>query len=162
MMWNKQKVLTYLDKAQKWADTNSGCCKVAVGSVLIPRTPNTIEVYGANKAFPVSCRENGCKRKELYGEDSKKHRLPSDCRSLHSEIDAITLAGRFGISTYGATIIITRYPCEACARAIVNAGIKTVFYGRQQKISEETEEIFKSGKVQVYWLKEWRYEDVKE
>ena len=96
---------------------------------------------------------------ELYGEDSKNHRLPSDCRAVHSEIDAIAQAAKFGISTYRATIIVTRYPCEACARAILTAGIKTVYYGREQKISEETEKIFKSGNIKVYHINDWTYQD---
>lgn len=155
-----RKVYALLDEAQEYADIFSGCKKVAVGSMLIPATTDETRIFGVNCTLPISCRENGCQREELYGDDNKSHRLPSDCRAVHSEIDAITCAAKYGFATNRAVIIVTRYPCEACARAIVKAGIKAVFYGRQQEISEQTKNILKAGGVRVFWMKEWNYEDV--
>lgn len=155
------KIEKYLNEAQEYADSYSGCKKVAVGSILLPKTDSNIVVYGCNTSLPVSCRETGCRRVELYGEDSKNHRLPSDCRSIHSEIDVITQAAKWGYPTNGSILIVTRYPCEACARAIVNAGIREVYYGRQQVISEETAEIFKRGLVKCVHVSSWDYEDTR-
>lgn len=159
-MLRSQKVKEYLDKAQVYADRNSGCKKVAVGSIIVPHDKK-IEIYGANICYPLSCKVNGCRRIALYGEDSKNHRLPSDCRSLHSEIDAITQAAKFGIPIQSAKLFVTRYPCEACARAIVNSGIREVYYGREQEISEETENIFSSHHVAVYHVEDWTYVDTR-
>lgn len=159
-MRNKD-ILKFLDEAQDYADVYSGCKKVTVGSILIPKSSDKVYVYGCNVSLPVRCREVGCRRVALYGEDSKEHRLPSDCRSLHSEVDAITQAAKWGYQTNGATLIVTRYPCEACARAIVNAGIREVYYGREQEISFETQQIFKSGGVKVVHVDSWTYEDTR-
>lgn len=158
---NQKQIKDYLDAAQRYADYKSGCCKVAVGSVLIPAADPRVTIYGCNKTYPVSCRSFGCRRIELYGEDSKNHRLPSDCRALHSEIDAITQSAKFEYSTQGATMFVTRYPCEACARAIVNAGIKIVYYGREQEVSEETKKIFRSKHVKLVHVNTWTYEDTR-
>lgn len=150
------KVKELMEKAQLYAEDKSGCNKVAVGSVLLASVDSLeFAIYGANCTLPQSCREVGCLRKSLYGEDSKNHRLPSDCRAIHSEIDVITQAAKRGISTNGATIIVTRYPCEACARAIVGAGIAKVYYGRNKEISEETKKIFEAGHVKVEWIKDF-------
>ena len=149
----------FLDSAQDYANQRSGCKKVAVGCILIPKKGDKIHIYGCNRAVPVDCRKVGCRRVALYGEDSKNHRLPSDCRAVHSEIDAITQAAKWGYSVYGGTMYITRYPCEACARAIVSAGVKQVYYGRAQEISKQTQEIFDSGHVRVKHVKDWDYED---
>lgn len=162
MTLNSTKIRKFLDDAQEYADKESGCKKVAVGSALVINSAYEIVVYGSNKTLPICCKEHECRRIELYGEDSKNHRLPSDCRAVHSEIDAIAQAAAFGMSTKGATMFITRYPCEACARAIVRAGIKKVYYGREQEISEETKKILEAGDVVVKWVKEWKYEDVVE
>lgn len=158
---SKEKALFFLEEAQKRADDASGCKKVAVGSALLPvwKSEGTAVIFGANRTLPVNCRKFGCRREDLYGENSKAHRLPSDCRAIHSEVDAICTSARMGVSLEGATIVVTRYPCEACARAIVDAGIKCVMYGRKQEISEETKKIFESNNVEVIWLKEWSYED---
>mgnify|MGYP004459157207 FL=1 len=162
MIFNNTKINRFFEDAQEYADKESGCKKVAVGSALVINSAYEIVVYGANKTLPICCKEQGCRRIDLYGEDSKNHRLPSDCRAIHSEIDAIAQAAAFGMSTRGATMFITRYPCEACARAIVRAGIKKVYYGREQEISEETKRIFEASNVIVKWVKEWTYEDVVE
>lgn len=151
----------FLRLAQKYADIASGCKKVAVGCVIIPKDDTKIPIYGCNKTLPVNCRTFGCRRVDLYGEDSKNHRLPSDCRALHGEVDAITQAAWFGLPTYGGTMCVTRYPCEACARAIVNAGIKHVYYGREQEISEETQKIFDVGRVKVTHISDWYYADTR-
>lgn len=148
-----------LNSAQYYADQFTGCKKVAVGSLLLPYEPEYPVVYGANIAVPNLCKETECHRVEVYGEDSKEHRLPSDCRALHSEIDAITQAARRGIPTKYSTLFITRYPCEACARAIACAGVKLVYYGREQEISEETALIFKVMGVEVHHVPDWTYED---
>ena len=150
-----------LDLAQRYADKMSGCRKVAVGCILTPKGDTTVQIYGCNKTLPLDCRKFGCRRVQLYGEDSKNHRLPSDCRAIHSEVDAITQAAWFGHSVYGATMYVTRYPCEACARAIVNAGIKYVYYGREQEISEETKAIFDEGHVTVTHISDWYYADTR-
>jgi deoxycytidylate deaminase len=117
-------------------------------------------IFGANRTLPVSCKENGCLRVKKYGDDTKTHRNPDDCRALHSEIDAITFAARQGISTKGMILFVTRYPCEACARAIVAAGIERVIFGRQQYITDESFDILHSGGTIIMHLDYWDAEDV--
>ena len=150
-----------LEAAHGFSKVFSGCKKVSVGSVIVEPDFYSIRGYsvvssGANRAIPNLCITNGCRRIQLYGEDSKNHRLPSDCRAIHSELDAIISAKK---DLHDTMIVVTRYPCEACARAIVAAGIKTVVYGREQKISEETQNIFDSAKVKVIHIEDWTAED---
>lgn len=155
---NRNLAHQILDRANLYALKNSGCNKVQVGSAILTTAGSLI--FGSNYVIGNLCVIKGCQRIELYGEDSKNHRLPSDCRSLHSEINAICTAVANGKSTYNAKIYITRYPCEACARAIVAAGIREVYYGREQEISDQTKEIFDLGRVKVYWIKDWIEKDV--
>ena len=149
--WNN-----WLDIANLYAGMMSGCTKVTVGAVIVKH--GRAVSFGANRAIPDLCKYRGCLRIEKYGDNDKTHRSPADCRAIHSEVDAICTA-REDLS--GAAIYITRYPCEACARAIVAAGIQTVIYGRQQEISEETARIFEEAPVDVIWNKDWDAPDVK-
>lgn len=143
----------YLNMAHEYALEFSGCTKVQVGS-LITDSAGNILALGANVSIPNLCKTRGCMRIEKYGDNAKEHRLPSDCRALHSEIDAIShLEDRRN----AAVIYVTRYPCEACARAIVAAGMTHVIYGRAENISEETKAIFESGGVtytHYFWVAE--------
>jgi dCMP deaminase len=147
-----------LDTANSFAGYFSGCTKVSVGSVIVDREGKILGA-GANRAIPDKCKSEGCLRIKKYGEASKDHRLPSDCRAIHSEVDAISRVAKSCFSTRNCTIYVTRYPCEACARTIVAAGIKRVLYGRKQEISDETLEIFRSGGVFVARVDNWDEED---
>ena len=143
-----------LDSADAFAKCMTGCTKVDVGCLIV--TLSGEYIFGANIAVPDLCKtKRGCLRVEKYGDDSKNHRLPADCRAVHSEVHAICKAAKSGVSIAGATIHVTRYPCEACARAIVTAGISKVYYGRQQEISEETKAIFESANVYCEWRADW-------
>ncbi|MBO6252730.1 MAG: hypothetical protein J6O49_03630, partial [Bacteroidaceae bacterium] len=148
---------THLDEANEYAKSHSTCAKVQVGSLIIPKG-RIRHIYGCNHGV-MDCVTNGCRRVRLYGENSKAHRLPSDCDALHSEIDAICNAAKEGIDLDGATIFVTRYPCEACARAVCQAGIKTVIYGRNESISDYTHLIFETYGVTVKKIDDWTEED---
>lgn len=144
-----------LELAYSYAKMTSGCKKVAVGSAIVK--DGIIIGIGANKAIPDLCNSPmGCLRVAKYGNDSKQHRDPADCRAIHSEIDAICMVAKTGSSTDGATIYVTRYPCESCAKAIVAAGIKTVYYGGTAQISPATKEIFETYGVNCYFVENWR------
>ena len=163
-MENRDLLYNYLDLAQKYANMMSGCSKVKVGCLITNQygylTKKESKCYGSNKGIGYDCLKDGCRRIKLYGEASKEHRLPSDCNSLHSEIDAIANAAKNCMITRDATMFVTRYPCEACARAIVAAGIKAVYYGREQEISEYTKQIFDDGGVKYYHVSDWKAPDV--
>lgn len=150
--------MLYLTMAGRYAKDRTGCTKVAVGSCIVK--DGVIISLGANRAIPDLCRTpRGCLRVEKYGENSKLHRNPEDCRAIHSEVDAIGNAAKAGVSTQGATIYVTRYPCEACARLIIAAGIKRVVYGRNQLISEQTRQMFESAHVDCYNYGDYHEDD---
>lgn len=156
-MGNRMMTCTeYLNIAHDYACRFSGCAKVKVGSIITSPNGNII-AFGANAAIPDLCRTSGCLRIEKYGDNAKAHRLPSDCRALHSEIDAICHS--IGTIDRLRVIYVTRYPCEACARAIVAAGILRVVYGRTENISEETAKIFDSAHIEVVHARYWTAED---
>ncbi|MCK5164190.1 MAG: cytidine deaminase, partial [Desulfobacula sp.] len=54
-----------------------------------------------------------------------KHEL---CRGVHAEQNAIIQAAFHGIAVNGAVLYCTNQPCSICAKMIINAGIKTVYY----------------------------------
>lgn len=47
----------------------------------------------------------------------------------HAEANLIAFASRFGVCTDGATVVVTHAPCDACARLMIQAGIKSVAHG---------------------------------
>lgn len=150
--------MMYLSIAGMSAESLTGCTKVSVGSCIV-NEDGEILVLGANRAIPDLCKTQGCLRIAKYGDNAKTHRNPDDCRAIHSEIDAICYAAKMGVKLEGTTIYVTRYPCESCARAIVQAGIKHVVFGRNQDISEETKQIFEAGGVTYEKFTEYQEDD---
>lgn len=49
-------------------------------------------------------------------------------RAVHAEADAISAAGRLGVSTRGTDLFCTTFPCHLCAKQIVAAGIRSVTF----------------------------------
>lgn len=143
-----------MDLAHLYAKQQSGCTKVQVGAVIVKN--NRVVAMGANVAIPNLCTGRGCLRRELYGENTKAHRDPADCRAQHAEINAMLNSSAM---LDGATMYVTRYPCEACARAIAVAGLERVYYGRDQHPSEETMRIFEYNDIGCFKI-DWQAEDV--
>lgn len=149
-----------LNKVQQYADCATGCKKMAIGTAIMKEDKGKMhKIYGANKVLFNECKERGCCRTEKYDEGSESYRNSGKCKAIHSEIDALCKCAKDGISTKGAVAMVTRYPCEACARALIDAGIGIVIYGRKQEMSKETKHLFETARIPVIWIKDWEYED---
>jgi len=79
-----------------------------VGAVICSGSP----ILGWNK---LSCFDHI----HFYWSQDVKHN-----RVIHAEISAIGAAARAGVSTDGATMYCTLFPCLNCALAMIAAGIK--------------------------------------
>jgi len=49
-------------------------------------------------------------------------------RTVHAEINALAQCAKYGISCDEATAYINTFPCFDCFKALVNAGIKNIYY----------------------------------
>lgn len=47
----------------------------------------------------------------------------------HAEANLIAFAAREGIRTAGCAVFVTHYPCAACARSLIQAGVRHIFFG---------------------------------
>jgi deoxycytidylate deaminase len=67
--------------------------------------------------------------RKLIDACGKLRNLIEFSRSVHAEMHAIVNAGRLsGSRLLGGTMFVTTYPCHSCARHIIAAGIKEVYY----------------------------------
>jgi deoxycytidylate deaminase len=73
--------------------------------------------------------EKRAEARALVAGSSKLRNLIEFSRSVHAEMHAIINAGQHaGNRMTGGKMYVTTYPCHACARHIIAAGIKEVFY----------------------------------
>jgi dCMP deaminase len=73
---------------------------------------------------------------------------PGTYLSLHSERAVISYCAKKGISTEGASLYVTCFPCEDCAREIVAAGITAVFF-EEGYSALNAQEVFRSRNVKI-------------
>ena len=98
------------------AATRSKDPNTNVGAVLVKDRDPLITGYNG---FAPGVQEN----KELWERPHKYDRV------IHAELNAISRCAKRGVSTDGATLYVTHFPCKECAKAVIAAGIKTVVYG---------------------------------
>lgn len=148
-----------LTLANNYAELNSTCKKTAVGCYLIHEDPEwrTVLAKGAN-CGKENCKEIGCLREELFGNNSKEHR--STCRCNHSEIDALNRVPENKRDLLvGSTAFVTRYPCDNCTKALTDAGVKQIVYGRSFPMSENAMKMCKDAGVNVIHIKDWNCDE---
>lgn len=104
---------------------------------------------------------NGAPRGCRADEDERMETRPEKYMwAEHAERNAIYAAARKGFPTKGCSILVTHPPCMDCARAIVQAGIKQVFYPepdlefvkRWGDHMGRTKHLFEECGVQYDWL----------
>ena len=103
----------------------STCLRRAVGAVLVKDKRILSTGYNGSPSNLKHCAEVGCLREKLGIESGKMHEL---CRGIHAEQNAIIQAAYHGVSVKDASIFCTNQPCSICARMIINAGIKKIYY----------------------------------
>ena len=127
--------LRYLRMAQIWAE-NSYCERRKVGALIVKNKMIISDGYNGTPAG----FENVC-------EDENHLTKPY---VLHAEANAITKIARSGNNSEGATLYVTDAPCIECAKLIIQAGIKKVFYARQYRLSDGIDLLQRAGIEVVY------------
>lgn len=85
-----------------------------------------------------SCEEVGCMIEDGH------------CvRNNHAEVDALLKAARGGMGTAGAIMFSINKPCYACTRAIIAAGVFTVYYAFAVYDEERTRAIIEASGLEV-------------
>ena len=115
------------------AATRSTCPRKHVGAVIVrDRTILSTGYNGSIRGAP-HCDEAGCLMENAH------------CvRTVHAEANALVQAARHGIRLEGAEIFVTASPCFNCFKLIVNAGIRTIYYGefyRDERVLQFADEL---------------------
>lgn len=126
----------------------STCKRRAVGAVIVKDKRMLATGYNGAPQKITHCTEIGCLREELGVKSGERHEL---CRGIHAEQNAIIQAAHYGVSIKDATLYCTNLPCSICAKMIINAGVKTIFY-RDGYSDTMSREMLKEAGIQVVKL----------
>ena len=129
--------------------TRSTCLRRSVGAVLVKEKRILCTGYNGAPTNIPHCSETGCLRKKMNVPSGEKHEL---CRGVHAEQNAIIQAAFHGISLKGAHLYCTNTPCSICAKMLINAGIKTIYY-REAYQDTLAMDMLKATKVELIQIK---------
>ncbi|RLF04567.1 MAG: cytidine deaminase [Thermoprotei archaeon] len=120
--------------------SRSTCLRRKVGAILVKDRRILATGYnGAPKNLPHCVK---CLREELGVPSGQRHEL---CRGVHAEQNAIIQAAVFGVSTKGATLYTTTFPCIICAKMLINAEIAEIVYDSDYEDPESAKILREAG-----------------
>ena len=110
--WNQYFMMQALVIAQR-----STCDRALVGNVLVKDK----RIIGTGY--------NGSVSGQPHCDDVGHQLVDGHCvRTIHSEMNSLIQCARNGVSTDGTEIYVTHFPCYNCSKALVQAGIKKIYY----------------------------------
>lgn len=157
----KSQMKDILTLADNYAKNNTTCKKTAVGCYIVNEDPKwrTVLAKGCNNAEE-SCKDLGCLREQLFGNNSKAYRNHCRCYGNHAERDALLRVPKDKQHLVkGATAFVTRYPCEECARALIDAGIKRIVYGREFTMADGAFLACEDAGIEVIHIADWNCDE---
>ena len=127
----------YFLEIAKTASKRASCFKgKKVGAVLVRDKQILATGYNGAPKGVKNCLEFGnCIRMDAGIPSGERLEY---CRATHAEQNAIAQAASQGVSTKGATLYSTTFPCILCAKLLINAGVKEIVF-----IDEEKDELSK-------------------
>lgn len=95
----------------------STCTRLEVGATLVKDRRIIAGGYNGAVSGDNHCIDHGC------------YVVDGHCiRTIHAEMNALLQCAKLGISTDAAEIYVTHFPCLHCTKAILQAGIKKIYY----------------------------------
>ncbi|MDN6639991.1 MAG: ComE operon protein 2 [Tetragenococcus sp.] len=95
----------------------STCTRLEVGATLVKDRRIIAGGYNGSVSGDKHCIDEGC------------YLVEGHCiRTIHAEMNAILQCAKLGVSTEGAEIYVTHFPCLQCTKALLQAGVKTINY----------------------------------
>lgn len=127
---------SYFMEITRLVAKRSTCIRRAVGAVIVKDKRILSTGYNGAPSGIRHCRDVGCLRQQMNIASGERHEL---CRAIHAEQNAIIQAAYHGVSIKDAVLYCTNLPCIICAKMIINAGIRTIYYeaGYADELSRE-------------------------
>jgi dCMP deaminase len=116
----------------------STCTRLAVGATIVRDKRIIAGGYNGSIAGGVHCIDEGC------------YVIDNHCvRTIHAEMNALLQCAKFGVPTEGAEIYVTHFPCLQCCKALIQSGIKKVYFAESYKNHPYAAELFEHAGVHV-------------
>lgn len=119
-----------------------GCLAVRDGEILL-------EGYNEQLNGEIYCQNGICTRKELGLAGGKD---PHIVCAIHAEASVLAQAASEGIALKGCDIYVTTFPCLICARSLLKAGIKRLYYMSDYTDGNKAGILFVENEIEIIHL----------
>lgn len=135
--WNEY----FMDLAQMVAE-RSTCDRAYVGCVLVNKEHRIIATgYNGSIAGNPHCDEVGHTMRDGH------------CiATIHAEMNALLYCAKTGIAVDGSLCYVTHFPCLQCTKALIQAGISTIYYREGYRIDPYALELLERNQIPVIQL----------
>ncbi|MBB1062320.1 ComE operon protein 2 [Limosilactobacillus fastidiosus] len=122
--------------------SRSTCNRLSVGAVLVRDKRIIAGGYNGSVSGDTHCIDVGCYLRNDH------------CvRTIHAEMNAILQCAKFGISTDGASLYVTDFPCLQCTKSLLQAGIKEINYIRNYHNDEYAKQLIELKNISLNQIK---------
>lgn len=112
---------TYFVEMARLTASRATCPRRRVGAVLVRDHRVLATGYNGSVRGAPHCDDVGCL---IVRQDGREGCI----RTVHAELNAILHCALNGVSSAGATLYCTDFPCMWCAKALIQAGIERIVY----------------------------------
>lgn len=67
--------------------------------------------------------------------------------TIHAEMNAILYCAKEGISINNCTVYVTHFPCLSCTKALIQSGIKHIYYKHDYRIDSYAIELLDKNNI---------------
>lgn len=122
--------------------SRSTCTRLSVGAVLVRDKRIIAGGYNGSVSGDDHCIDEGCYLRDGH------------CvRTIHAEMNAILQCAKFGMSTDGASLYVTDFPCLQCTKSLLQAGIREINYIRNYHNDDYAMKLIKLKNVRLRQIK---------
>ena len=138
----KEKMINYFRNVCKETSKLSTCQSKQVGAVLVKEDRILAIGYnGVPSGLPHCC--------DMHFDSREEHSEWSTTHELHAEQNVISFCAKNSISTKDSVIFVSLSPCIHCAKIILAAGVKEVYYLEEYDRDKKGIEFLKQNGVDV-------------
>ena len=138
-MSNRKSWKTYFMEITNLVATRSTCDRAFVGCLLV-NDENRI----------VSTGYNGSVKKNPHCDDIGHRMRDGHCiATIHAEINALLYCAKEGISVKDCSAYVTHFPCLNCTKALIQAGIKKIYFQNDYRVDEYAMELLNINGIEI-------------
>ncbi|TFZ39668.1 CMP deaminase [Soehngenia longivitae] len=138
-MTNRKSWNQYFMEITEMVASRSTCDRAFVGCVIVNDDHRIVSTgYNGSVAGNPHCDDVGHTMRDGH------------CiATIHAEMNALLYCAKEGIPVKNCIVYVTHFPCLNCTKALIQAGIKKIYYKYEYNVDEYALYLLKNNNVEI-------------